>query len=61
MLNLYEKELQKTNKKESRIENVIKRKGNKLCVKWANTFLSQINLLEETLMSNLICLIMQQN
>ena len=30
----YEKELQKTNQKESRIENVIKRKGNKLYVKW---------------------------
>ena len=30
----YEKELQKTNKKESRIEKVIKRKGDKLCVKW---------------------------
>ena len=29
----YEKELQKTNKKEFRIE-VIKRKGNKLHVKW---------------------------
>ena len=30
----YEKKLQKTNKKEFRIEKVIKRKGNKLCVKW---------------------------
>ena len=30
----YEKELQKTNKKEFRIEKVIKRKGNKLYVKW---------------------------
>ena len=30
----YEKELQKTNKKESRIEKVIERKGNKLYVKW---------------------------
>ena len=29
----YEKELQKTNQKEFRIEKVIKRKGNKLCVK----------------------------
>ena len=30
----YEKELQKTNKKEFRIEKVIKKKGNKLYVKW---------------------------
>ena len=30
----YEKQLQKTNKKESRTEKVIKRKENKLNVKW---------------------------
>ena len=30
----YEKELQKTNQKEFRVEKVIKRKGNKLFVKW---------------------------
>ena len=30
----YEKELQKTNRKEFRIEKVIKRKGNKLYAKW---------------------------
>ena len=30
----YEKELQKTNQKEFRIEKVIKRKGNKFYVKW---------------------------
>ena len=30
----YEKQLQKTNQKELRIEKVIKRKGNKLYVKW---------------------------
>ena len=30
----YEKELQKTYQKEFRIEKVIKRKGNKLYVKW---------------------------
>ena len=30
----YEKELQKTNQKEFRIEKVIERKGNKLYVKW---------------------------
>ena len=31
---LYEKELQKTNQKDCRFEKVIKRKGNKLNVKW---------------------------
>ena len=30
----YEKELQKTNQQEFRIENVIKKKGDKLYVKW---------------------------
>ena len=30
----YEKELQKTNQKDFRIEKVIKKKGNKLYVKW---------------------------
>ena len=30
----YKKELQKTNQKEFRIEKVIKKKGNKLYVKW---------------------------
>ena len=30
----YEKELQKTNQEEVRTEKVIKRKGNKLYVKW---------------------------
>ena len=30
----HEKELQKTNQKEFRIENVIKRKGDKLYIKW---------------------------
>ena len=30
----YEKELQKMNKKEFRVENVIKGKGDKLYVKW---------------------------
>ena len=42
----YEKELQKTNHKECRIEKVIKRKGNKLYVKWkgySNSFNSWIN------------------
>ena len=31
---LYEKELQKTNQEEFRIEEVIKEKGDKLYVKW---------------------------
>ena len=40
------KELQKTNQKEFRIEKVIKRKGNRLCVKWKgydNSFNSGID------------------
>ena len=42
----YEKEFQKTNQKEFRIEKVIKRKGNKLYVKWKgyeNSFNSWID------------------
>ena len=42
----YEKELQKTNQKEFRIEKVLKRKGNQLYVKWKgydNSFNSWIN------------------
>ena len=42
----YEKELQKTNQQNLRIEKVIKRKGNKLYVKWKrydNSFNSWIN------------------
>ena len=44
--NLYEKELQKTNQEKFRIEKVIKRKGDKLYVKWKrynNSFNSWIN------------------
>ena len=40
------KELQKTNQKEFRIDKILKRKGNKLCVKWKgynNSFNSWIN------------------
>ena len=42
----YEKELQKTNQKEFRIEKVLKRKGDKLYVKWKgydNSFNSWID------------------
>ena len=42
----YEKELQRTNQKEFRIEKVIKRKGNNLYVKWKgynNSFNSWVN------------------
>ena len=42
----YEKELQKTNQKEFRIEKVLKRKGDRLYVKWKrydNSFNSWIN------------------
>ena len=44
--NLYEKELQKTSQEKFRIEKVIKRKGDKLYVKWKrynNSFNSWIN------------------
>ena len=43
----YEKELQKTNQKEFRIEKVVKRKGKKLCVKcegYNNSFNSWIDI-----------------
>ena len=43
---LYEKELHKTNKKKFRIEKVIKKKGDKLYVKWKrynNSFNSWID------------------
>ena len=49
----YEKELQKTNQKEFRIEKILKRKGNKLYVKWEgydNSFNSWIN--KKTLYNN---------
>ena len=42
----YEKELQRTNQKEFRIEKILKRKGDKLYVKWKgydNSFNSWIN------------------
>ena len=42
----YEKELEKTDQKEFRIEKVIKKKGNKLCLKWKgydNSFYSWID------------------
>ena len=42
----YEKELQKTNQEEFRIEKVIKRKGDKIYVKWKgydNSFISWID------------------
>ena len=48
----YEKELQRTNQKEFRIEKVIKRKENKLYVKWKgydnsfNTSIDQKNLIK---------------
>ena len=47
----HEKELQKTNQKEFRIEKIIKKKGNKLYVKWIgydnsfNTWIDKKNLL----------------
>ena len=76
----YEKELQKTSKEESRMEKVLKRKGDKLYIKWkgydsrfkswidkkdliykwVNTFLSRLEVLDETLTLKLIYLITQQ-
>ena len=47
----YEKELQKTNQKEFRIEKVVKRKRNKLYVKWKghnNSFNSWIDKKDES-------------
>ena len=46
VVSVYEKELQKTNQKECRVEKVIKRKGDKLYVKWKgynNSFNSWID------------------
>ena len=43
----YEKELQKASQEEFRIEKVLKRKGDKLCVKWKgydNSFNSWIDI-----------------
>ena len=42
----YEKELQKTSQEKFRIEKILKRKGDKLCVKWKgydSRFNSRIN------------------
>ena len=50
MGSFHEKELQKTDQKEFRIEKVIKRKGDKLIVKWAgynNSFNSWIDSINE--------------
>ena len=49
MGSFYEKELQKTNQKEFRIEKLIKRTGDKLKVKWkeySNSFNSWIDLIK---------------
>ena len=46
IISFYEKELQKTNQKKFRIEKVLKRKGDKLYIKWKgydNSFNSWIN------------------
>ena len=50
----YEKELQKTNQEEFRIEKVIKRKANKLYVKWKgynnsfNSWIDKAGLVQRT-------------
>ena len=71
----YEKELQKTNQEKARKEKVLKRKGDKLYVKWKgydsrfnswinkkdlNTFLSCLEILEKVLTLKLNFQIMQQ-
>ena len=43
----YKKELQETNQKEFRIEKVIKRKGDKLYVKWKNYYSSFNNWIDK--------------
>ena len=43
----YEKELQKTNEEEFRIDKVIKRKGDKLCGKWQRYNSSFNNWIDE--------------
>ena len=51
---IYEKELQKTNQKEFRIEKVIKREGNKIYVKWKgynnsfNSWIDKVSLVQRT-------------
>ena len=45
-VSFYDKELQRTNQKEFRIEKILKRKGNEFYVKWKgynNSFNSWIN------------------
>ena len=54
----YKKELQKTNQKEFRIKKVIKRKGNKLCVKWKGyniSFNSWIDKKRHTINERVFC------
>ena len=43
----YEKELQKTNQQEFRIEKVIKKKANELCVKWTGYDISFNNWIDK--------------
>ena len=70
----YEKELQKIDQQKFRMKKVIKKKGDKIYVKWKGydnsfnswinkkviTFVDVINFLMETLVSKLIYPIMQQ-
>ena len=54
----YGKELQKTNQKKFRIEKILKRKGDKLYVKWkgySNLFNSWINKKNRTCLKNTSC------
>ena len=57
--NFYEKELPKTSQKEFRIEKVIKRKGDKLYVKWRgynnsfNSWIDKKDLINESVLSTI--------
>ena len=58
----YEKELKKTNQEKFRTEKVLKRKGDKLYIKWKgydNSF-NSLEVLEEILTLKLICLNTQE-
>ena len=50
----YEKELQKTNQKEFRIEKVIKRKGDRLYVKWIGYDISFNSWIDKKIYYNII-------
>ena len=52
LLEVYEKELQKTSQKKFRTEKVLKRKGNKLYVKWKGYDNSIVGFIKKTSYKN---------